>query len=406
MDEIGRDYLTLALNLDRHFEGFVDAYYGPPELKAEVEAAEPRPLEALADDAAQLQAAIEASDQDAQRKDFLTGQTRAMAAVVRNLAGDQLDFVEEVELYFDVTPQMVDETVFDAAHAEMDRLLPGDGSLHERVTSWERDLALEPDRILPVLNFALQETRRRTQALFDLPPGEEASLNLVEDRPWAAYNWYLGDYRSRIDVNTDPPVRTDGIVQLVANEAYPGHHTETAMKEYRLYRQEGRAEHSIRLLLAPEEVISEGLAVSARDVIFGEAELAAFLRNELYPLGGLPDGEVERTIGVARARDALRAVLGNAALLLHRDGRPPDQVRQYIDGYALRTPQGVAKAMDFIQNPLFRSYIFNYTAGKALLAPLLEGPDTLANFRRLLSEPLTPTQIRQWLAERGTSPTT
>ena len=56
--------------------------------------------------------------------------------------------------------------------------------------------------------------------------------------------------------------------------------------------------------------------------------------------------------------------------------------------------------MKFIQNPLFRSYIFNYAVGKDLLAPLLEGPDRAANFSRLLSEPFTPTQVRAWLAAR------
>jgi hypothetical protein len=40
--------LDPGLNLNRHFEGFVDAYFGPPELKAEVETAQPRSLEALA----------------------------------------------------------------------------------------------------------------------------------------------------------------------------------------------------------------------------------------------------------------------------------------------------------------------------------------------------------------------
>jgi hypothetical protein len=89
----------------------------------------------------------------------------------------------------------------------------------------------------------------------------------------------------------------------------------------------------------------------------------------------------------------------NAALLLHRDGRPPDEVQQYIERYGLRTPQEAKQTMRFIQNPLFRSYIFNYATGKALLAPLLEGEDAVDNLRRLLSEPLTPTQVRQWLAE-------
>ena len=54
-----------------------------------------------------------------------------------------------------------------------------------------------------------------------------------------------------------------------------------------------------------------------------------------------------------------------------------------------------------MQNPLFRSYTFNYTMGKDLLAPLLAGADAVANFRRLLSEPLTPSQVRCWVAERG-----
>jgi len=38
-----------------------------------------------------------------------------------------------------------------------------------------------------------------------------------------------------------------------------------------------------------------------------------------------------------------------------------------------------------------------------MLAPLLDGPDAVENFGRLLTEPLTPTQARQWLAKRKTA---
>ena len=34
-------YLRLGLQVDRHVEGIVDAYFGPPELAEEVEAAPP-----------------------------------------------------------------------------------------------------------------------------------------------------------------------------------------------------------------------------------------------------------------------------------------------------------------------------------------------------------------------------
>jgi hypothetical protein len=400
MDEIGRNYLTLALNVDRHFEGFVDAYFGPPELQARAASSEPRPLASLAYDARQLRSAIEASDYDPQRKDFLVRQTRAMTAVIRSLSGDRLDFVEEVELYFDITPEMMDEALFEAAHAEMDRLLPGGGALVERVATWKRGLELEPGRVMRVFELACQETRRRTLSLFDLPPGEDLSLQLVAEQPWTAYNWYLGDYRSRIDLNTDLPLHAHSAVPLLAHEAYPGHHTEHAIKEHHLYRQQGRAEHAIQLLLAPECVLSEGIADNAQSVILTDPELAAFSRDQLYPEAHLTGVDVEQQIHLSKASQKLRWVGCNAALLLHREGRPPDEVQQYVERYGLRTLQEAKQTMKFIQNPLFRSYIFNYATGKALLAPLLEGEDAVGNFRRLLSEPLTPTQVRQWQTDR------
>lgn len=403
MDEIGRNYLTLTLNIDRHFEGFVDAYFGPSELKTQAQTGEPCDLAALADDARQLQAAIKASDYDPQRKDFLTRQTRASAAFIHSLAGEQLDYVEEVELYFDITPEMLDEALFESALAEMDRLLPGKGSLTERMTTWKKGLEVGMEQAMPMFDLARHETRRRTLALYDLPPGEDVSMQLVKDETWSAYNWYLGDYQSRIDFNTDLPVRADSAVPLMAHEGYAGHHTEHVLKEHLLYKKQGRGEHAVQLLFAPECVLSEGLANLARKLLFSDEELAAFLRDELYPLAGLSGVDVETQLRLGKAAEALKGLGGNAALLLHRDGRPLEEVQQYLQRYGLRTPQEAAQSLKFIQHPLSRSYIFNYSVGEVMLAPLLDGPDAVENFGRLLTEPLTPTQARQWLAKRKTA---
>lgn len=397
MDKIGQAYLNLALRLEQHFEGFVDAYFGPAELKAEVESEGLRPLAELMQDAQQLQADIQAAQYDAQRKDFAARQVRAMIAVIRNLSGDTLDFATEVELYFDIAPEMVPEAAFEAAHAEIDRLLPGRGSLVERMTSWKSQMELEPAKILPVFERALEETRRRALGLFELPHGENLSLQLVEDEPWSAYNWYLGGYRSRIDINTDLPLRATSAVPLLAHEAYPGHHTEHALKEHHLYERGGRAEHAVQLLLAPECVLSEGIANSGQDVLFDDASLIAFLRDELYPLAGLVKADAERDVALMHATDGLRGVGGNGALLLHRDHRSPQEVQEYLEHYGLRTSEEANHSLRFLQNPLFRSYIFNYSVGSQLLAPLLKGEEAVANFRRLLTEPFTPTQVRHWV---------
>jgi hypothetical protein len=399
MDEIGRSYVTLALSLNRHFEGFVDAYFGPPELRAAIETGEPRSLEALADDARQLLEAIDASDYDPHRKEYLLGQSQTISAIIRNLSGEQLDFVEEVELYFDIAPEMVDEAVFEAFRAEMDSLLPGQGSLAERTLAWEKSVELPPDRVLGVCERLVGEARSRARALFDLPPEEEVSLQLVENQPWQAYNWYLGQGRSRIDLSTDLPIGIEQVVPVLPHETYPGHHTELAIKEHLLYRGKGWAEHSV-LATGPQAVVSEGLAMWAWEIIFEGTELVDFLREDLYPLAGLPSEHVERDIGVMRANVSMVGVVdGNAALMLHRDGRSPDEVQQYLVYYGLVTPDRAAKGLEFMLSPLWRSYTFNYGVGRELLAPLLHGPDRVENFARLLSEPFTPTQVRQWVAE-------
>jgi L-alanine-DL-glutamate epimerase-like enolase superfamily enzyme len=47
-------YLELGLRLGRHVDGFVDAYYGPAELAARVDAEAVRSARALVGDAARL----------------------------------------------------------------------------------------------------------------------------------------------------------------------------------------------------------------------------------------------------------------------------------------------------------------------------------------------------------------
>jgi hypothetical protein len=400
MDDIGRGYLTLALHLNRHFEGFVDAYYGPPELKAEVETGQLRSLQDLAHDASDLRGAIEASDYAPHRKEYVLRQVQAMAALVGNLSGEKLSFEEEVESYFDITPEMTDEVLFEAYHGKMDSLLPGRGRLLERVLAWKRSTELQRRQILPIYEVLVEECRRRTRSLFELPEGEEVSLRLVQGESWMAYNWYLGHYRSRIDLNTDLPLCMEDAVPTVPHETYPGHHAERAIKDYRLHQQEGRGEHAVALSLGPEAVVTEGLAMWAWRLIFDDEDLAAFLREKLYPLACLPVAEVERDIAVMHLREAVVLVVyANGALLLHRDGRRPEEVQDYILRQALTTAEEAAKAMEFIQDPVSRSYVFGYSVGAALLAPVLDGLDRVPNFARLLSEPFTPSQVRQWVAE-------
>jgi hypothetical protein len=392
-DPIGQDYVRLALRIDRHVEGYVDSYYGPVAWKAEIEAEPLRPVAALLEHVARLQDRVAQAEMDAQRRDFLTRQLTAMVTVLKRLSGEELSLAQEVRGCFDITPQRVPEAQFDATLRELDALLPGTGDLAERQVAWKRQFELQRERVLPVLEVALAEVRRRTLSILPMPDGESVSLKLVSDQPWVGYNWYLGSSRSRIEINTDLPVRADDAVAFMAHEAYPGHHTEHALKDERWYRQAQRLEHSVLLLMAPECTISEGLAMLAEELIFPDrSELAGWLREVLYPMAGI-QADADLQMHLATTAEALDRVSGNAAFLLHEDQRPQDQVLQYIRRYSLCTEKEARQILRFIGNPTFRAYTFNYSHGRRLLKQAAARSGLLHVFRWAVTEPVTPSAV-------------
>jgi hypothetical protein len=119
--------------------------------------------------------------------------------------------------------------------------------------------------------------------------------------------------------------------------------------------------------------------------------------KELYPRAGFGHLDAQREHAIDRARQKLLGVRGNAAFLLHDRGANPQHVMEYVRRHALQTEDEARKAFDFISHPLFRSYTFTYYYGGAMLENLLvDGDNRDARFTCLLTEPVTPSQIRLW----------
>ncbi|MBI1800658.1 MAG: hypothetical protein HYR71_03405 [Chloroflexi bacterium] len=398
-DAVGQAYVEMALAIEQHQPGTIDAYFGPSSWKAAAEAAGKRPLDELAARARELAAAVSASDWEPQRKHFLSKQVAAMQTSLRLLAGASVPFAAEVEALYDITPVRVDDAVFEEAKRELEGLLPGDGSLNERLRALRKRFEIPLERALELFECAKEETRARTRALFALPAEEDVELRLVKDKPWGAYNWYRGGHRSLIELNTDSPVHVNGMVGLLAHEGYPGHHTEHAIKEQALYEQRGWIEACVLLINAPECVVSEGIATSAAEAIFEEGEMEQWMRAELYPRAGVQDIlSLEDTLKIQRASQVLGRVGNNAALMIHVDGQPDDVVIEYLLRYSGRTREEAARNIRFMKDPLFRSYIFTYSYGHDLMKALFAKYGKRAVFERALSEPLTPSGLRAWLS--------
>ena len=393
MDEIGRAYVALGLRINEHFQGYVDAYIGSAEVKQAILAQGVPPVRELRGDADRLADRIARENLPEPRKTWIAKQVEAMRATLERLDGENIPFREEAQRCLDISPERVPEAEFDAAIAEIDRLLPGPGSLEERVEAWKKQTEVPEDRVPALLDLARQESRRRTQALVALPEGEDVEVHIVRNQPWGGYNYYMGGYRSRIDVNLDLPERVPQILPLMTHEAYPGHHTEDTLKEKILYREGGWEEASIFLLNTPECVISEGVANVALDMIFTEDEVTAWLRDVLYPAAGLGHLDVARDRTLGRAFRKLAGVSGNVAFLAHEDGRGDDDLVAYLQRYGLRSETEARWSLRFIRNPMFRTYIFTYFYGERMLRAALAGPDRKDVFRRLLTEMVYPSLI-------------
>jgi len=380
-------YLELCLRLGRHVEGLVDAYYGPPELQKRIEAEEPRAPSALATDAVSLAESLDGLDES--RRRWLEAQLRGLETVVRKLAGEEIDYEDEVERSYGVRPERVSEDAFEAAHRDLDEALPGTGSVAERYRAWREEDALRGEQARRVIDDLTSEFRARTEALVGLPDGDSFEVVYVSDEPWAAFNYYQGGLRSRIAIHTDIAMTPSFVAELVAHEAYPGHHTEHAWKEQLLVRDRGQAEESALMVGTAASLISEGIAGLAPEILLGDEEQEVTAAH-VEGTGVAYDPEVSRA--VQQARRPLGHVGANIALLLHREGATVEEAREYHMRWGLSSPERAEHAVRFITDPLWRSYVTTYTDGYDLCREFVGGD--VQRFKRLLTQQLTPDDLR------------
>jgi hypothetical protein len=369
----GEAYLLLGLRLGRHVDGLVDAYYGPPELKEQVDA---EPL---------VEPAALAAEGDALLVELEDGWLRDQALGLRTyagrLAGEEISYSDEVERCYGVRPRRRVAEAYVAAHERLGELLPGTGPLSERYQAWRSDATVPVELVVPLVQDAAAELRTATVDLVELPEGEQLVVEGVHDEPWWAFNYYLGGLRSRVAVNLDVPTTCRECVHLAGHEVYPGHHTEHALKEQLLVRGQGKVEEAIQLVPTPSALVGEGIAEAGPDLVMNEdlrERLVAAIRRR-----GL-EYNAEHAEAVADARRALRPVSLDAALMIHEDGASVEEAEAYVREWALVSPDEAAHTVRFIVDPTWRAYAVNYSAGRDLCEAWVGGePD---RFVRLLTE--------------------
>ncbi|MCA1004330.1 DUF885 domain-containing protein [Rhodococcus hoagii] len=404
-DALVRDYLLLGLRFDRLEEGFVDAYTGDPALRRQVEnESRPDPRRLVAD-ARTLRAELAGAGFSEERTRFLDAHLTALECSARKFAGDDIGFVDEVAAYFDVRIEPGSEDEYREAHRRMDAVLPGPGTLAERMEAHRAADRIPPDRLGACVEAFNSALRDRVRAEYTLPETERVDYEVVGDKPWSGFNYYLGGYRSTVAINSDLDQHMSNLPRLIAHESYPGHHTEHCRKEAGLVGA-GQLEQTLFVVNTPQCLMAEGLADLALASIVGTTagreSGSGWGRwaQEIYADLGLRfDGD--RAEELSAASSGLLAVRQDAALMLHDRGADADDVAAFLQRWTLSSPERAKQSLRFLSSPLWRAYISTYVEGYRLLGAWLDrapvGPERSERFRRLLDEPLTPGALRDEL---------
>ena len=394
-------YVRLVLAMGEHDADYVDAYYGPPEWREQVKADKPS-LQKIYDDALALRRDIAAIPVPpdklvALRHEYIRRQTDAVIARAEMLRGSKLTFDEESKALYDAVSPAHPESHFRNLLQQLERELPGDGALIDRIEAFRKNFIIPKERLDVVFKRAIEGCREKTLQHIALPPSETFTVEYVTNKSWSGYNWYQGNYRSLIQVNTDLPIFIDRAIDLACHEGYPGHHVYNVLLEKHLVRDRGWVEYSVYPLFSPQSLIAEGSANYGIEIAFPGAERVTWEKQNLFPMAGLDASQADRYYRIQELV-AKTSYAGNEAARRYLNGEwTADQATDWLVRYGLYSPERARQRVKFMDQ--YRSYVINYNLGKDLVRQYVErhaGNDPKKRwevFEELLSTPRLPSAL-------------
>ncbi len=411
VDEIAEDYVVLILQIGEYDENYVDAYFGPEKLKTEADKNK-LSLEQLAGNAESLLEDLnntytsDFSPAHRTRYEALIKLTESAISNIRILDGEKMTFDELSEQIYDITAPKYPASYYEEIIAKIDSLIPGEEPVQERVSAFKDQFIIPTDRIDTVFRVAIAKAKKRTSTFIDMPKNEQFVLEYVKNKPWGGYNWYQGDARSLIQINTDLPIYVDRAIDLACHEGYPGHHVYHSLMGEIIAGDSSWVEYSVYPLFSPQAVISEGTANFGIKVAFPAEERIKFETEVIFPLAGLDPSQAELYYRLLDLESKLEYARIEAARRYIDGNMTREQAIDWIVRYSLRSPARAEHTLDFVD--AYGAYIINYAVGEDLVERYVNSLGGTSNnpekrreiFKNILDKPVMPSDLQAVLDEQ------
>jgi hypothetical protein len=397
LSEYGRRFLSLPLRIDKHIKGYVDFYIGPKKLRNIVDNEAITSPSKLLTDCKALQKDLFKQGYDKKRERYLEKMLIAMRTSIEIINGAEIPFKEQFLKLYDIALQPVNESELDHLKEEYNAAYGGLGSLEKRMNDLRIRRTIPKGKVFELYKKALNITRERTKELFVnfLPQKERIVLELVkknDEIKWTYYNWYVGNYCSRIEVNPNFNMYWTGLLAAAAHEGYPGHHTEFTIKERVLYRELNQFEHSVLLLHSPKLILSEGIADLAVELLFSNWEAVEIGLRELCPDSSNEDS-LEIMIAQNKVKGKITLFWYNLAYHALIDKYNDEELMRYGTNFEIISKETIKNQLKKISNPVYSKNAFLYNLGSNLIKNKYGEPPSIKDFRYLLVNPILPSDL-------------
>jgi len=399
LSKFGIEFLLLALRIDRHIKGYVDFYFGPEKLRQIVNNESLTSPNKLLIDCKALIRQLGAQGYDKKRERYIEKMLIAMKTSIELINGVEMSIKDQFLKLYDVALQPANESELDNLKEEYNEAYSGPGSLESRMSKLRITRKVPESNIHDFFKKALEIVKKKTDEFFTdiLPENEHITLALIDNNnnqiKWACYEWYLGDYISRLEINPNYEMYWTVFLLFASHEGYPGHHTEFSIKEQRLYHELNQFEHSILILHSPKLIISEGIANTAISVLFSSQKAAEIGLRE-FCQDASKEYSLEELVLQDKVKRKIPLFWYNFAYHALVDKYSDDKLMRYGKNVEIFGEEGLRNEIKRLSNPTYSKNAFMYNLGIEAIEQKYGKSISTKDFRNLLINPILPSDLK------------